>query len=262
MINEGDMVYGFNPALAILADATRPVESMLLLQGGQGHRFREAEVLARERGLRPRFVERQALDRLTGGAVHQGIVVRVGVREQPTWDRLLDRLQQQINPLLLLLDCVEDPRNLGAILRSAEAFGVEAVVLPRERSAPLSAVAIKASAGAAERVDVVRVTNLARAMMDLRNQEFRLVGLTGEAPRFLANADLQGPMALVLGGEGKGLRRLTRDRCDELLSIPMMGAVGSLNVATAAGIALYEVQRSRNEHDALRAQSQRQNPGG
>lgn len=240
---QGDVVFGFNPVLAILADVDRPVESLFMVQGGRGGRFKEAESLARERGVRPRFVDRFSLDRLTGGAVHQGIVIRVGVRDQPSWERLLERLEEMENPLLLLLDCVEDPRNLGAILRSAEAFGVDAVIFPQDRSAPLSAVAFKASSGAAERVDAIRVTNLARAMLELKDYGVRIMGLSSEADQSLVDADLQGPLALVLGGEGKGLRRLTKDRCDGLLAIPMAGAVGSLNVSTAAGIALYEVRR-------------------
>ncbi|MBF0437768.1 MAG: 23S rRNA (guanosine(2251)-2'-O)-methyltransferase RlmB [Magnetococcales bacterium] len=243
---EGDLVFGLNPALAILADASRPVESVVMLQGARGERFQEAERLVRERGLRPRFVDRPTLDRMIDGASHQGIVLRVGVRLQPTWDELLDRLEDRVDPVLLLLDNVEDPRNLGAILRSAEAFGVEAVVLPRDRTAPLSGVAIKVSSGAAERVDVVRVTNLARAMVELKERGVVLVGLDGEANRVLEDGALHGPLALVLGGEGKGLRRLTRERCDAMLSIPMVGGVGSLNVSTAAGIALYEVRRQRD----------------
>ncbi|MBF0179697.1 MAG: 23S rRNA (guanosine(2251)-2'-O)-methyltransferase RlmB [Magnetococcales bacterium] len=243
---EEEIVFGFNPALAILADGTRPVESVHLLIGGRGGRFVEAETLARSRGLRPRLLERAALDRLTGGGTHQGIAVRVGARVQPTWDTLLERLEERIDPLLLVLDGIEDPRNLGAILRCAEAFGVEAVILPRDRSAPLSSVAVKASAGAAGRVDAVRVVNLARALTELRDRGVRVVGLAGDAPRHLDAGSLAGPLALVLGGEGKGLRRLTKERCDELLAIPMRGGVGSLNVAVAVGIALYETRRGRD----------------
>ncbi len=246
MTTEGEIVFGFNPVLALLADAAGPVESVILLQGGRGERFREVELLVRERGLRPRFMERHALDRLTDGGVHQGVAVRVGVRMQPTWEALLDRLGEQVeHPLLVLLDCVEDPRNLGAILRSAEAFGVDAVILPRDRSAPLSSGAIKAASGAASRVDTIRVTNLARAMTELRDYGVHIVGLAGDGKPFLADAELHGSLALVLGGEGKGLRRLTRERCDEVLAIPMVGEVGSLNVSTAAGIALYEVRRQQ-----------------
>ncbi|MBF0418233.1 MAG: 23S rRNA (guanosine(2251)-2'-O)-methyltransferase RlmB, partial [Magnetococcales bacterium] len=169
----------------------------------------------------------------------------VGARVQPTWDALLDRLDGLEAPILLLLDGIEDPRNLGAIIRSAEAFGVEAVVLPRDRSAPLSGVAVKASAGAAERVDVIRVTNLARAMNELKEYGVRVIGLDGEAGATLQDGTWRGALAWVLGSEGQGLRRLTRERCDAVVAIPMAGGVGSLNVATAAGIALYETRRGR-----------------
>ncbi|MBF0342070.1 MAG: 23S rRNA (guanosine(2251)-2'-O)-methyltransferase RlmB [Magnetococcales bacterium] len=249
MTDTADVVFGVNPVLAVLGDGARPVESLSLLQGVRGGRLREVELLALERGVKPRFVERPALDRLAGGGVHQGVVLRVGVRVQPTWEGLLERLEERVDPVLVLLDGVEDPRNLGAILRSAEAFGVEAVVLPRDRAAPLSGVAVKASAGAAGRMDTVRVTNLARAMVELKHYGFRVIGLDGAAQDSLhgSGADWRGPLALVLGGEGKGLRRLTRERCDGLLAIPMTGGVGSLNVATAAGIALYELRRRRME---------------
>ncbi|MBF0212107.1 MAG: 23S rRNA (guanosine(2251)-2'-O)-methyltransferase RlmB [Magnetococcales bacterium] len=241
------MVFGFNPVLAVLADGARSVESLLMLQGARSGRTREVERLAGERGIRPRFVERYLLDRFTEGGVHQGVALRVGVRVQPTWEMLLDRLEDRIDPVLLLLDGVEDPRNLGAILRSAEAFGVEAVILPRDRSAPLSSVAVKASAGAAGRMDTLRVTNLARAITELKDHGVRVLGLDGEAAMTIdgGQEDWQGAVALVMGGEGQGLRRLTRERCDALLSIPMTGGVGSLNVATATGIALYELRRRR-----------------
>ncbi|MBF0189852.1 MAG: 23S rRNA (guanosine(2251)-2'-O)-methyltransferase RlmB [Magnetococcales bacterium] len=247
MSGEAEVVFGFNPVLAVLSDDTRPVESLILLQGVRSGRSREVERLAGERGVRPKFVERVTLDRFTDGGVHQGVALRVAVRVQPTWETLLDRLEEQGDPVLLLLDGVEDPRNLGAILRSAEAFGVTAVVLPKDRSAPLSSVAVKASAGAAARVDTIRVTNLARAIQELQDRDVRVVGLDGDAPNRLdgGQEDWQGPIALVLGGEGRGLRRLTRERCDAVLAIPMSGAVGSFNVATAAAIALYELRRRR-----------------
>ncbi|MEO5346091.1 MAG: 23S rRNA (guanosine(2251)-2'-O)-methyltransferase RlmB [Magnetococcus sp. YQC-9] len=244
MTVEAEVLFGLNPVMAVLADAARPVESLWMVAGLHGGRVREVERLAQERGVRPKFIERAAMDRLTGGAVHQGVALRVGVRAQPSWESLLARLETVVDPVLLLLDGIEDPRNFGAILRCAEAFGVEAVILPRDRSAPLSGVAVKASAGAAERVDVIRVTNLARAMNELREYDVRVVGLDGDADVRLddAGVDWSGPLALVLGSEGRGLRRLTRERCDRLVAIPMAGGVGSLNVATAVGIALYEVR--------------------
>ena len=240
-----DFVYGINPVLALLADLNRPIESISILKGGHGKRLLEAVSLARSRGLRPRFVDRVVLDRMTDAAVHQGIVARAGLRQQPTFNQLLEQIEQRNDALLLLLDSIEDPRNLGAVIRSAEAFGAMAVVLPKDRTAPLSSVAIKASAGAGERMDVVRVVNMARAIAELHNRGVHVYGLAGEGEGCLPNFPFSGSVALVLGGEGKGLRRLTREKCDALLAIPMGGLVGSLNIAVAASIGLYEVQRNR-----------------
>ncbi|MBF0401175.1 MAG: 23S rRNA (guanosine(2251)-2'-O)-methyltransferase RlmB [Magnetococcales bacterium] len=243
----GDFIYGINPVLALLADPERLVESVTFLKGGHGQRLQEAIELARQRGLRPHFADRITLDRLSNHAVHQGVVARVGLRRQPSFDDILDRVQQASGCLLLLLDTIEDPRNLGAVIRSAEAFGAMAVILPRDRTAPLSSVAIKSSAGAGERLDVVRVINLARAIVELQDRGVQVYGLAAEGNLNLAELTFGATdsVALVLGGEGKGLRRLTREKCDGLVSIPMVGEVGSLNVAVAAGIGLYGVRCQR-----------------
>lgn len=243
--SDGDFVYGLNPVLAVLMDANRAVESITILQGGHGARLQEAIDLARQRGLRPHFAERPVLDRLSQQAPHQGVVLRVGARRQPTFDDLLDRLHHTRTALLLLLDGIEDPRNLGAVIRSAEAFGAMAVILPRDRTAPLSSVAIKTAAGAGERMDVVRVINLARAIGELQARGVQICGLAAEGKESLDRMTFGPLVALVLGGEGKGLRRLTREKCDTLLAIPMTGTVGSLNVAVAAGIGLYAVRRQQ-----------------
>ncbi|MBF0348100.1 MAG: 23S rRNA (guanosine(2251)-2'-O)-methyltransferase RlmB [Magnetococcales bacterium] len=234
---EQEWVFGLNPVLALLTAAQRPIESMVALSGGRGEKFHRALTLAKERGFRPRLVDRQALDRLTGTAAHQGIALRVGVRVQPSFDQLLQRLTPDARDLVIILDGVEDPRNLGAMIRTAEAFGALAVVLPKDRTAPLSGTAVKASAGAAERMDTIRVTNLARAMKSLQNQGVQIIGLEADAGYSLANHSFQGPVALVLGNEGKGLRRLTREHCDILAAIPIQGGAGSLNVSVACGIA-------------------------
>ncbi|MBF0109166.1 MAG: 23S rRNA (guanosine(2251)-2'-O)-methyltransferase RlmB [Magnetococcales bacterium] len=240
---EQEWVFGINPVLALLT-TRRPVESMMALKGGRGEKFQNALILAREKGIRPRLVERQVLDRTTGTATHQGLAVRVGIREQPGFDQLLHRLTPGSRDLLILLDGIEDPRNLGAILRTAEAFGALAVILPKDRTAPLSGTAVKASAGAAERIDTIRVTNLARAMKELQQHGVEIIGLEAEAQRSLDDHSFLGPTALVLGNEGKGLRRLTRDNCDVLSAIPIQGGAGSLNVSVACGIACH-IYRAR-----------------
>ncbi|MBF0359233.1 MAG: 23S rRNA (guanosine(2251)-2'-O)-methyltransferase RlmB [Magnetococcales bacterium] len=239
------MVIGVNPVQALFADANRPVEYLAVAKGAGGKRIQDIVEKAREQGLRTRFVDRVAMDNMTGGLAHQGVVARAGIRKQPSFKQIMAKVVDNPKALLILLDGVEDPYNLGAIVRSAESFGAVAVILPKDRAAALSAVAAKASAGAVERLDVVRVTNLTRAIDELKEGGVQVLGLAGGEATVISQAKFDGPVALVMGGEGKGLRRLTRDHCDQLVSIPITGGVGSLNVSVAAGIALYEVQRSR-----------------
>ncbi|MBF0425563.1 MAG: 23S rRNA (guanosine(2251)-2'-O)-methyltransferase RlmB [Magnetococcales bacterium] len=238
-------VHGINAVLALLADPGREVTAVALLAGMRNPRLQAVAQLARERRARLRFVDRPTLDRLAGVREHQGVVALVAPRVQPEWPEVVARLSQTPWPLLLFLDGIEDPHNLGAILRSAAAFGVTAVVQTRDRSAPLSAVAEKAAAGAVAHVDLVRVTNLARTLEEVRTLFIPVYGLEGAATTPLHAVAFKTPLALVLGSEGSGLRRLTREKCDQLLAIPMMGGVGSLNVSVAAGVVLYEVFRQR-----------------
>ncbi|MBF0137360.1 MAG: 23S rRNA (guanosine(2251)-2'-O)-methyltransferase RlmB [Magnetococcus sp. DMHC-1] len=239
------LIHGINAVLALLQDSGRGVAAVTVLDGSRNPRLHEIVQLARSRQARLRFVDRATLDRLSGGAVHQGVVAHALPRAQPQWSDLLARISRLPSPILLFLDGIEDPHNLGAILRSAAAFGVEAVVQTKDRSAPLTAVAEKAAAGATAHVDLVRVTNLAQALEELRNLFIPIYGLVGEAPTTLAEVKLTPPLVLVMGGEGSGLRRLTREKCDQLLAIPMAGGVGSLNVSVATGVALYEVFRQQ-----------------
>ena len=240
------MVIGVNPVSALFLDSSRPVEYLAVAKGAGGKRIQEIVDKAREQGLRTRFVDRQTLDGMTGGLAHQGVVARAGMRKQPSFKQIISLVKATPEALLILLDGVEDPHNLGAIIRSAESFGALAVILPKDRSAALSAVAAKASAGAVERLDVVRVTNLTRAIDELKENGVQVFGLAGEdGAKAINQVSFQGAVALVMGGEGKGLRRLTRDHCDAVVSIPITGGVGSLNVSVAAGVSLYEVQRSR-----------------
>jgi 23S rRNA (guanosine2251-2'-O)-methyltransferase len=181
---------------------------------------------------------------LAGEAPHQGVVALAAPLDQAlSLDDVVNDVRH--DTLLLLLDGVTDPRNLGACLRVADAAGVQAVVVPRDRSAGLTPAALKAAAGAAESVPLIDVTNLARAMDDLREAGVRLIGAAGEAEQSLFDIDLTGPLAWVLGAEGSGLRRLTRERCDLVASIPLAGHVESLNVSVATGICLFEAVRQR-----------------
>ncbi|MEO5365945.1 MAG: 23S rRNA (guanosine(2251)-2'-O)-methyltransferase RlmB [Magnetococcus sp. WYHC-3] len=245
MSGDGSVVFGINPVRALLETPGRHVDALMIMDGQAGRELREVQELARQAGLRYRLVPRRELDRLADGGHHQGVVARVAPRPAPSWDDLLEQMARERDPLLVLLDGVEDPHNLGAILRTAEAFGARAVVTPKDRAAPLSGAAIKAAAGAAERLDVVRVTNLSRALEQLGAAGFTRFGLAGEAALPLDECDYSGPLAVVMGAEGQGLRRLTRERCDHLVAIPMARSGLSLNVSVATGVVLHHIVHSR-----------------
>ena len=209
-------------------------------------RLAELADLAREAGVQVRQVEAEDLARVAPGLNHQGALAWVKIpasRGEADLDALLDRLDRP--PFLLVLDEVQDPHNLGACLRSADAVGVQAVIAPRDNAVGLTPTVAKVASGAARTVPYVQVTNLARTLDALKARGIWLVGLAGEAQTDLYGLDLRGPLALVLGSEGRGLRRLTRERCDYLARLPMLGGVESLNVSVATGICLYEALRQR-----------------
>jgi 23S rRNA (guanosine2251-2'-O)-methyltransferase len=209
-------------------------------------RLGEIAELAREQGVPIRQVDRQDLERAAQGVNHQGVLAWVqlpAARDEHDLDALLDGLSAP--PLLLLLDEIQDPHNLGACLRTADAAGVHAVVAPRDQAVGLTPTVCKVASGAAETVPFVQVTNLARVMERLKERGIWLMGTAGEAPAEVYDTDLTGAIGLVMGGEGRGLRRLTRERCDLLVRLPMLGSVESLNVSVATGIVLYEALRQR-----------------
>ncbi len=237
---------------ALLRRRPDAVRRLVLAEAvARGERGRRLLALAGTAGIPVELASRRRLDELAPGQRHQGVLA--WHRPSRPWDEgrlwtLLEGLEAP--PLLLVLDGVQDPRNLGACLRSAEAAGAHAVVVPRDRAAGLTPSARKAAAGAAELLPLVQVTNLARCLRALQERGLWLVGLEADAPQTLYETDLRGPLALVLGGEGRGLRRLTRERCDLLAALPLRGAVSSLNVSVAAGIALYEALRQRGGRGA------------
>jgi 23S rRNA (guanosine2251-2'-O)-methyltransferase len=210
-------------------------------------RLQELRTLAGNAGIAIQDADDQRLDRLAGGERHQGVVVELVPRAGDPETQLEEALEAlgEAPPLLLVLDGVTDPHNLGACLRSADAAGVAAVIVPRDRAVGLTPVVRKVAAGAAETLPLVQVVNLARTLRELKERGIWLVGTADDAPRTLYEVDLKGPTALVLGSEGEGMRRLTREACDELVSIPMGGAVESLNVSVATGVALFEAVRQR-----------------
>ena len=197
-------------------------------------------------GVSVQFLNRQTLDKKADGEVHQGIIARIQPAKELNENDLDQILQHQQNPLLLVLDGITDPHNLGACLRTADAAGVCAVIMPRDKSAQLTSIARKVACGAAENVPLIRVTNLARTLR-LLQQEYNVwvVGTAGEATESLYQTKLSGALALVMGAEGEGMRRLTREHCDQLISIPMAGSVSSLNVSVATGVCLFEIVRQR-----------------
>lgn len=234
------IVYGINPVLEALR-AGRAKEVRVGDRGGE--RMRAVLALAAERHVRVRRVPAEVLDREARRGVHQGVVADVADAASCSLDELVRGAEG--SPLVVVLDGIEDPHNLGAILRTADAAGAHGVVVQKRRSASLDGAAAKASAGAIAHVRIAEVVNIARAVEELEEAGVWTVGLAGDAPTPYYEIDFTVPTAIVLGAEGEGLRRLVRARCDRLAAIPMAGRVGSLNVSVAAGIALFEAVRQR-----------------
>lgn len=238
-------IAGINAVAAALEHDAVHVREIMIEARARNPRLAELVENARNHGIAVRTVASDVLERLSGGVRHQGIVAHYAAARSFDEDDLDGLLEASATPLLLILDGVQDPHNLGACLRSAAAAGVTAVVIPRDKSASVNATVRKTSAGAADRVAVVRVTNLARTLEKLKQAGVWLVGLAGEADQSLYDIDLKGAIGIVMGGEGDGLRRLTREHCDHLAKIPMPGVGESLNVSVATGIALFEAVRQR-----------------
>ncbi len=243
-----NLIVGWHAVTAALNNPKSPIAEVWLRSDLDNPKSQRVEHLAERRGLPLRRMEGADFERAAEGLTHQGVLARLessagAVLGDNDLANLLDGLEGV--PFLLVLDGVQDPHNLGACLRSADAAGAHAVIVPRDRASGLTATVRKAAAGAAEHVPLVQVTNLARCLRDLKERGIWLVGLAGECERTLFDLDLKGPLALVLGAEGEGLRRLTAEECDHLARLPMHGTVASLNVSVATGVALYEALRQR-----------------
>lgn len=244
---ETEWVAGRNSVVEALR-AEMPVTAVYVAEGAERDgRLREAFRITAERGVAVLEVTRQELDRLTGGAVHQGMVAKVPAYEYAHADDLLDlAVQSGAPPLIVALDSVTDPRNLGAVVRSAAGFGAHGVVVPERRAAGMTASAWKASAGAAARVPVAQTVNLVRQLKSYQEAGCMVIGLAADGEVCLPDLDLaDGPLVVVVGSEGSGLSRLVAATCDELVSIPMASSLESLNAGVAAGIALYTVAQER-----------------
>jgi 23S rRNA (guanosine2251-2'-O)-methyltransferase len=230
------------------AETGESVDELLVEKGKKHPRINELIHLAKKAGIRFSFLPKAALDRHADGVPHQGVVARLvsGSLQKLSFTEWLNGLDMGKAPVVLLLDQVTDPHNLGACVRTAEAAGCVGVVIPKDHTADIhSPVVAKSACGALARLPLLQVTNLVRSMKAMQEAGFWLSGMAGEAEADIYAADLQGPTGLVMGAEGKGLRRLVREACDQLISIPMSGSVESLNVSVATGVALFEVVRQR-----------------
>jgi len=242
-----DYLYGLHAVQAALERAPHSVSELWLDNKRHDQRIGKIQQLAEAAGITVHSVDKRELESRVPDGRHQGVVAQAAapkVYSEAELDALLDQLD--VPPFLLILDGVTDPHNLGACLRSADAAGVQAVIAPKDRAASLSPIAIKVASGAAQTVPFVQVTNLARCLRDLKERGIWLVGLDGYADQTLHDTDLKGPLAIVMGAEGQGLRRLSKEHCDYLVNIPMAGTVESLNVSVATGVCLFEALRQRN----------------
>ncbi|MCM5682021.1 23S rRNA (guanosine(2251)-2'-O)-methyltransferase RlmB [Schlegelella sp. S2-27] len=239
------ILFGFHAVTVRLKTAPQSIHKIYVDASRRDQRMRQFSARAQEAGVRLIDSDDERLHKLCGTHRHQGVVAKVEpVPQARSLDDLLDGLGEP--PLLLVLDGVTDPHNLGACLRVADGAGAHAVVAPKDHAVGINATVAKVASGAAETMPYFMVTNLARSLNELKERDIRVIGTSDDAPKTLYQADLKGPVALVLGAEGAGLRQLTRKTCDELVSLPMRGAVESLNVSVASGICLYEALRQRS----------------
>ena len=241
-----ELIFGFHSVEAILAKEPERFLEIYALKGREDKRLNPVIDQARKFGISVQFMQRKALDNKADGEQHQGIIANVKAARMYNEKDLDEIIAREETPFLLVLDGITDPYNLGACLRSADAAGVHAIIVPKDKSAKLNGTARKVACGAAETVPLVQVTNLARTLREIKDAGVWVVGTAGETDTELFDANLTGPMAVVMGAEGDGMRRLTREHCDLLVKIPMAGTVSSLNVSVATGICLFEVLRQRN----------------
>lgn len=240
-----EWLYGIHALESLLQREPERLIELFVLKGREDERLANIINQARRFGVSIQFCQRKTLDDKAQGEQHQGLVAKARPGRQYDEKDLDKIIEDNACPFLLVLDGVTDPHNLGACLRTADAAGVHAVVVPKDKSASLTPTVRKVACGAAEVIPLIQVTNLARTLKELQQAGVWIVGTAGEAQQDIYQSKLTGPLALVMGAEGKGMRRLTREHCDELIKLPMAGSVSSLNVSVATGICLYEVVRQR-----------------
>jgi 23S rRNA (guanosine2251-2'-O)-methyltransferase len=237
------VIYGVSPIIEALRAGKRDVKEILIARGTKAARLEELRGLARRSNVRVKDEPRERLDALTEGANHQGVLAFVSAADFADEDEILNHLPE--NPLLILLDQVEDPHNLGAVIRTAECAGANAVIVTEHNAVGLTDTVVKTAAGATEHIPVARVTNLSSYIQTLKKKNIWVIGVEADGERNYTGWDFKAPTAIVLGSEGKGIRRLVREHCDMIVSIPLCGKITSLNVSVAAGIVLYEAVRQR-----------------
>jgi 23S rRNA (guanosine2251-2'-O)-methyltransferase len=240
-----ETIYGLHAVRSMLLRHPERVRAVKFAERRDDPRTKEIEALARKGGRPVQRIDARALAQMLGDVSHQGVVAEIEPLPPWTEDDLVTALETAKDPIVLVLDGVQDPHNLGACLRTADACGALAVVVPKDRAAQLNATARKVAVGAAETTPVVSVTNLARSLKLLKEAGLWVVGADAEGPKLAHETDLKGGVALVLGAEGSGLRQLTRQTCDFIVRLPQLGTVESLNVSVAAGMLLYEAVRQR-----------------
>lgn len=260
--DDTNQIYGLIPVLEALRARNKKLEQITIAEGARHERLRELLELAKQARVVVHRAPRFALDRALPGVNHQGVIARTAAAAYRDAEELLDELSAKVGtvepPLVLGLDAVEDPRNLGAILRTAECAGVGGVFIPERRAVGLTGTVAKAAAGALEHIAVARVTNLVQLIEQLKQRNIWVIGAAADANSDYTEWDWTAPSALFLGGEGSGLHRLVRERCDSLVRIPLLGQIESLNVSVAAGVILYEALRQR----AARKSAQASTPAG
>lgn len=246
--SDSHLLYGVNPLIEALRAERLPTE-IVIAEGARDARLRELIELAQARRVPVKHAPRAKLDREVGNSLHQGVIAHISPAAYADVETLLDTIAENVGsscePLVVVLDGIEDPRNLGAILRTAECAGVNGVFIPERRAAGLNETVAKASAGAVEHLPIARATNLSRLIEQLKERNVWIVGTAAQAATNYTEWDWTRPSAVVLGGEGSGLHRLVREHCDMLVRIPVRGKIESLNVSVAAGVILYEAQRQR-----------------
>jgi 23S rRNA (guanosine2251-2'-O)-methyltransferase len=246
MSSSDSILAGIQPVATALKNGAEGIRLLRVATDTRNQRVSDLAMMAQDAGLEVIREPRSRLDELAGNTRHQDIIAELHDRSLGEADmgRLLDAIEG--DPLVLILDGLQDPHNLGACLRTAEAVGAHMVIIPKDRSAGITAVVRRTSAGASEIIPVLQVTNLARVIRSLKDRGIWLVGTDDQAERDIHAHDLTGPLALVMGSEGQGMRRLTRELCDHLVRIPMAGTIESLNVSVATGVCLFEIRRQRS----------------